>query len=435
MKIALFHNLPAGGAKRALFEHTHRLAARGHTLDAYVLSSANEAFLPLAPLCDHVFVYDAPASLQGKNERATAHPALRLLKKGLGGRVAGKLESYHAVCQRHRDLAALESVYAQVGREIDKRGYDLVYAHNCRFLSSPFLLRHLQTPSVFYCQDTLRYVHEWALETHPEFDLPSRSWGREKVRGHVVAFYVARLWEAEQRLDAANARAATMVLANSWYSREAILRHYGINARVCYLGVDSQFFSPDTTVERENTVLSVGSIARPKRHDFIVQAIARIPQARRPRMHLIGHPASSAYQEGPAALRSLADELGVHLKISEEVSDASLRDGYRRAAVVAVAAHLEPFGFVPLEAMACGVPTVAVSEAGLRESVQNGVTGLLTGRDPQEFGDALDQLLTDETRAAEMGANGRVAAECIWTWERSVDRLETCFQQVLETAQ
>ncbi|MBI4409918.1 MAG: glycosyltransferase, partial [Gemmatimonadetes bacterium] len=48
-------------------------------------------------------------------------------------------------------------------------------------------------------------------------------------------------------------------------------------------------------------------------------------------------------------------------------------------------AYDEPFGFVPLEAMACGRPVLAVREGGIPESVQDGVTGFLAPREPGTF--------------------------------------------------
>jgi len=40
-------------------------------------------------------------------------------------------------------------------------------------------------------------------------------------------------------------------------------------------------------------------------------------------------------------------------------------------------ARLEPFGLAPLEANACATPVVAVAEGGVRESIRNGVNGVL----------------------------------------------------------
>jgi glycosyltransferase involved in cell wall biosynthesis len=435
MKIALFHNLPPGGAKRALFEHARHLRERGYVLDAYMLSTADEGYLPLAPLCRDVFVYAAPAARGPRS--VVDHPVTLPFWKIAGQGVRKKAEHYVQIQAQIRALEALEAVYGQMAAEIDARGYDLVYVHHCRFLSSPYLLRRLRTPSVYYCADTLRHVHEWAVATRPDYDALPEPWGRRKIRGQIVAFYDARLWQEQERRDTANARAATLVLANSWYSREAILRAYGVDARVCYLGVNSDFFCPDPATRRENTVLSVGSITPAKRHDFILRAIATIPPARRPQMQIIGYDASLGKTHAGSmaeALLRFAQERGITLRISQEVSDDVLRDSYRRAGVVAFAPHLEPFGFISLEAMACGTPVVGVSEGGLRESIEDGVTGLLTDRDEEEFGGALDRILTDKPLADALGANGRVAAGCKWTWSRSVDRLERHFQRVVGPA-
>jgi glycosyltransferase involved in cell wall biosynthesis len=85
---------------------------------------------------------------------------------------------------------------------------------------------------------------------------------------------------------------------------------------------------------------------------------------------------------------------------------------------------MEPFGFVPLESMACGTPVVGVREAGVRESVVHGVTGLLVEREPAELARAVEALLTDPNRAADMGRCGRACVQEHWTWERTPARLE-----------
>jgi glycosyltransferase involved in cell wall biosynthesis len=201
----------------------------------------------------------------------------------------------------------------------------------------------------------------------------------------------------------------------------------GINARLCYLGVDAEFFHPDPAITREKRVLSVGSFHPAKRHEFVVDAVATIPQARRPAVHVIGH----NIELGPGNAGTYADELcrravarDVVLTVSHEVSDEALRNAYRHASVVASAPHLEPFGLIPLEAMACGTPVVGVSEAGLRETVQHEVTGLLTERHPGVFGSAIDQVLCNANLAGQFGQNGREVVQKLWTWRRSADVLE-----------
>jgi hypothetical protein len=57
MKIAVFHNLPSGGAKRALFNYVDYLQKKGHYIDVYVTETANEEFLPLENICDNLYVF------------------------------------------------------------------------------------------------------------------------------------------------------------------------------------------------------------------------------------------------------------------------------------------------------------------------------------------------------------------------------------------
>src|SRR6476620_3082634 len=55
MRIAIWYNLPSGGAKRALYRHVRGLLERGHEVEAWCPPSANRDFLPLADLIpEHV---------------------------------------------------------------------------------------------------------------------------------------------------------------------------------------------------------------------------------------------------------------------------------------------------------------------------------------------------------------------------------------------
>ncbi len=57
MRIAIYHNLPSGGGKRALYEFTRRLAAK-HPIEVFTLSSADHDFADLRPLVNSYRVYE-----------------------------------------------------------------------------------------------------------------------------------------------------------------------------------------------------------------------------------------------------------------------------------------------------------------------------------------------------------------------------------------
>ncbi len=426
MKIALFHNLGSGGAKRALFEHARLLQDLGHDLDLYTTSAADESFLPLSSFCRAVRVYPGPDFAAPRAQTGSG--------RSFVARAGARLNAVR-VLRGHRELwNRLDRLYCEIAEEINGGGYDLAYVHHCRFILSPAILKHVKTPSVYYCQDTLRDAHEWSPQADLCYDTVTESLFRRVARGQVMTVFRESLLRHKDRRNTANARAATLVLANSYFSREAIWRTMGINARVCRLGVDTTFFRPPAGDARERSVLSVGSLTPAKRHEFVVDSVAMIPERERPYVRVVGNYPSSdlaGLRTWINNFRAFAIDRSVRVDILADISEEALREEYQSAGVVALAPALEPFGLVALEAMASGSPIVAVAEGGLRESIIDGKTGILTDRDRSEFAQGIRSLLTDRARAELLGRNGRQHVESQWTWKRSGEQLLRLFENAL----
>jgi glycosyltransferase involved in cell wall biosynthesis len=113
------------------------------------------------------------------------------------------------------------------------------------------------------------------------------------------------------------------------------------------------------------------------------------------------------------------------------VSDDELVRLYNQALLVAYTPIMEPFGFVPLEAMACGTPVVGVREGGVRETVMHEQTGLLADRDLPQLAAAIECLLSDAGKREAFGKRGREVALKQWRWDESVRQLNA---QLAETA-
>jgi phosphoheptose isomerase len=79
----------------------------------------------------------------------------------------------------------------------------------------------------------------------------------------------------------------------------------------------------------------------------------------------------------------------------------------------------EPFGIVPLEAMACGVPVVASAVGGMIDTVVDGVTGVhVPPRDPERLAGVLRGLLDDPQRREAFGHAGVRRARRLYDWGR-----------------
>jgi glycosyltransferase involved in cell wall biosynthesis len=398
VKIAVYHNLPSGGGKRALYAMTRRLAAR-HTIDVYTLACAEHDFCDLRPLA--------------QRHEVTPFKPLPLAQRPFG-RINQGL--------RALTLIRVHRLQAQIAQRIDATGYDVVFAHNCQFLQSPSVLSYLRTPAVYYCGEPPRLIYEPRI-ARPYNTLTSRQRAVNRL-DPFPALYRTTL----ARLDRKNVRAATCVLSNSAFTRENLYRIYGITAHIGYLGVDAELFHP-LALPRENFILSVGMLNPQKGFDFLIRSLALLEQGCRPRLVIVCNNADERERE---YLTALAQELQVTVDFRSLIADDELVRLYNRARLCVYTPVMEPFGFVPLEAMACQTPVVGVREGGVRESIIDGETGVLVDREPAALAAAIGDLLDRVAEADRLGKNGRSDVEHHWTWDQSIANIEHYLQQTAQ---
>jgi D-inositol-3-phosphate glycosyltransferase len=91
----------------------------------------------------------------------------------------------------------------------------------------------------------------------------------------------------------------------------------------------------------------------------------------------------------------------------------------RSADVVVCTPWYEPFGIVPLEAMACGVAVVVSAVGGMTDTVVHGATGVhVPPRRPDVVALALRNLLADAVRREAYGIAGVDRARVRYSWDR-----------------
>ena len=184
--------------------------------------------------------------------------------------------------------------------------------------------------------------------------------------------------------------------------------------------------------ERRGFVLSLNRYERKKNVELVIKAVANMKSDAR--LVIAGGwdariRENREYQE---ELEALAKSLGVRSRVRfvRNVSAAERARLLRRAAVVAYTPAGEHFGIVPLEAMAAGTPVVAVDDAGPRETVRSGVTGVLCAGNAEEFAIALDRILGDKELAKRMGAQGRIWVRENFSREAMAAKFDTLIQAI-----
>ncbi|MET9814808.1 glycosyltransferase [Streptomyces sp. NPDC006355] len=204
-------------------------------------------------------------------------------------------------------------------------------------------------------------------------------------------------------------------------------------------GVDAEQFRPGVPPggvparRRPHRLLACGRLVPRKGYDQAVRALARVPDAE---LLIAGGPAAGLLDDDPEArrLRRLAERTGVadRVRLLGAVDPAAMPALIGSADLVLCTPVYEPFGIVPLEAMACGVPVVATDVGGHRDSVADGITGrLVPPQDPEAVAAAVRELLTDDALRRRYGSAGRARVLTHYTWRRVADGVERVHRQVL----
>jgi len=397
MRIAVWHNLPSGGGKRALYYHVRGLVERGHSVEAWCPSTSDRNYLPLSEfITEHVVPIDIPQ----RNNFVAELPGDEL-----------------------RQAEALDRHCQRCAEEINRGDFDILFANSSVIHAVSSIGRYVKTKKVLYLQEPNRGLYEAGGDGLPWVAIPavSRPWmhPRSYLRwflGDLIHTRQLRILARDERL---NASAFDLILVNSYFSRESLLRAYGLDSTVCYLGVDTQLFV-NHRYPRENFVVSVGQLFLNKNVEFVIKAVAKIGVPR-PRLVWIANRGADWYYE---KMRSLAESHRVTFEARVRIDDNELVDFLNRATAMVYAPRLEPFGLAPLEANACGLPVVAVAEGGVRETIVDGVNGLLVQHQPQMMAHAIQRLAHDKDLAAQLSKNGSKIVHEKWSVNSAVERLE-----------
>lgn len=247
-------------------------------------------------------------------------------------------------------------------------------------------------------------IHDAGVWANPgNFSLPFRAWYRTLIP--------------------LLARSAAGFFTVSEFSKAELGRHAHLPAErtvVTYNGVDHILRRPGETsilarhgLAPGGYVLCVGANNPNKNIGLVVAGLARLGD---PRIVLVnvGH-------ANPAVFQAAGPRWGAETRSLGHVSDAELRALYEGALCLAFPSRYEGFGIPPLEAMACGCPTIVARTSALPESC--GDAALYCDlNDADEMAVHLRALRDDAALRERLRAAGREHARQ-FTWRAAAQRI------------
>src|SRR6059058_4132143 len=161
MRIAVWHNLPSGGGKRALYYHVRGLIERGHSVEVWCPSTSDRNYLPLSELVtEHVL----PIDIRKKGKSVARSPLL----------------GFHG--DQLRQAKALDAHCRQCADEINRRNFDILFANSSIIQAVSSIGRYVKAKKVLYLQEPNRWLYEAGEGGLPWVAIPAatRSWMRPR---------------------------------------------------------------------------------------------------------------------------------------------------------------------------------------------------------------------------------------------------------------
>lgn len=233
MRIAVFHELPQGGARRAMNEYACHLK-KNHLVDLFITDDVRN--IKEDKFYSNVYFYKfCPKIWKGNN---------------------WKIRVYRDTVE----LAKLCLLNRKIAQEIDKKKYDIVLVSASKYIEAPFIMLFLDTPFAFFIHDPYyRIIYDPMLRIPTNLD--SFRYLYEKLNRTI-----------RKILDKQNISKANLCLVPSKFIGDLFTKTYHKDCKIVYLGVDANFFKP-AKIEKDIDILYIGSSNPIDGYSLVKQAI------------------------------------------------------------------------------------------------------------------------------------------------------------------
>jgi mannosyltransferase len=232
------------------------------------------------------------------------------------------------------------------------------------------------------------------------------------------------------RMDAVIATSETSA---SFLSRHATVIHHGVDLETYRPPLDRAAAFAATGLPGKYGIGTFGRVRRQKGSDLFVEAMCRL---------LPHYPDFTAVLVGHVSV----DNLPFVEKLKQRIAAAGLSERirflgelpieevplwYQRISIYVFASRVEGFGLTMLEAMAAGDAVVATRAGSAEMVIADGETGLLAPIDDADaLAAAIEPLMRDPARIAEVGTRARARVAERFSRDREVDEIVAVYRRL-----
>jgi len=227
--------------------------------------------------------------------------------------------------------------------------FDVVLS-SCHSVSKGVITKP-ETLHISYCHTPMRYAWE-------EWDFETRLQKFPRLLHPMIRKQIKKI----RRWDFAAAQRVDQYIANSSHIGKQIKKHYERDSVVIYPPVHTQKFKP-VSKPTEDYYFSAGRLIPYKKFDLLVETFNKLEKP----LKIAG--------TGPE-LERLKKMAGPTVEVLGYVDEKELIELYANCRAF-LFPQIEDAGIVPLEAMACGRPVIALSRGGSLDTMIDGKTGVL----------------------------------------------------------
>jgi len=225
------------------------------------------------------------------------------------------------------------------------------------------------------------------------------------------------------------------VTSSSNFENTLISENYNINAvkiKKIKPGIDTEIFSPDLTLKRENVFLSVGRIQEQKGQLKTISFLNNFKKIESDFVcYFVGGPSGKSgndyFQELKKSVKDL--KLESHVEFLGDLPQYEIKELLNKSKLLIHTAQFETFGLVAIEANSMGVPVLTTNNGPLKEIIENNMNGycsenLIDGK----VNMFVKHLINDDLNYEKI-MNSCIQKSKNYSWENTSNELLNLYQE------